>query len=45
MQGLSWDFVDTVLLGQFLSPAAYRRNVTGIIGIPEIIPFCNIEKT
>ena len=45
MQRLSWDFVGTVLLGQFLSPAAYRRNVTGIIGIPEIIPFWNIEKT
>ena len=45
MQRLAWDFVPTVLLGQYLSPAAYRSNVQGIIGMPEIIPFWNVQKT
>ncbi|MBV9784626.1 MAG: ABC transporter substrate-binding protein [Acidisphaera sp.] len=45
MQGLAWNSVGTVLLGQWLAPAAYRTNVRGVIGIPEIIPFWNIEKS
>ena len=45
MQRLAWDFVPTGLLGQYMSPVAYRSNVKGIIGMPEIIPFWNIEKT
>jgi peptide/nickel transport system substrate-binding protein len=44
MQKLHWDFVGTVLLGEYVSPAAYRSNVHGIIGMPEIIPFWNIQK-
>jgi peptide/nickel transport system substrate-binding protein len=45
MQKVLWDFVPTVLLGKFLSPAAYRSNIKGVIGMPEILPFWNIEKT
>ena len=28
-----------------LQPVAYRSNVKGFIGMPEIIPFWNVEKT
>ncbi len=45
MQQLAWDFVPTIQLGQFVSPVAYRANVKGMIGMPEIIPFWNVEKT
>lgn len=45
MQRLAWDFVPTVLLGQYVSPVAYRTNVHGFIGMPEIIPFWNVQKT
>jgi peptide/nickel transport system substrate-binding protein len=45
LQTLTWDFVPTVLLGRFTSPVAYRTNVSGVIAMPEIIPFWNIEKT
>jgi peptide/nickel transport system substrate-binding protein len=45
MQRLAWDFVPTVLLGQYVSPVAYRANVHGFIGMPEIIPFWNVQKT
>jgi peptide/nickel transport system substrate-binding protein len=45
MQKNDWDFVPHVWLGQFLSPVAYRKNLKGVLAIPEIIPFWNIEKT
>jgi peptide/nickel transport system substrate-binding protein len=45
MQTIAWDFVPMVMLGQWDSPAAMRRNVIGMIGVPEIIPFWNVEKT
>ena len=45
MQKVWWDFVPTLLLGRFLQPVAYRSNVKGFIGMPEIIPFWNVEKT
>jgi peptide/nickel transport system substrate-binding protein len=44
MQRLTWDFVPTVLLGEQLRTAAMRANVRGFIGVPEIIPFWNVEK-
>ena len=44
MQRVWWDFVPTVLLGRYLQPQAYRANVKGFIGMPEIIPFWNVEK-
>jgi len=45
MQKVFWDFVPTVLLGRYSQPVAYRSNVKGFIGMPEIIPFWNVEKT
>ena len=45
MQKNDWDFVPHVWLGQFLSPVAYRKNLRGVLAIPEIIPFWNMEKT
>jgi peptide/nickel transport system substrate-binding protein len=45
MQKNAWDYVPCVYLGQWTQPAAWRSNVKGVIGVPEIIPFWNIEKT
>jgi peptide/nickel transport system substrate-binding protein len=36
--------VPHVWLGQWVSPVAYRSNLRGVLKIPEIIPFWNIEK-
>jgi len=44
MQREWWDFVGAVLLGQVTRPTAHRKTVTGFIGIPEIIPFWNVQK-
>jgi peptide/nickel transport system substrate-binding protein len=45
MAALGWDDVPAVILGQWVSPQAWRKNVSGFIGIPEIIPFWNVKKT
>jgi peptide/nickel transport system substrate-binding protein len=45
IQRNAWDFVPHVYMGQYLQPAAWRTNVKGVIGMPELIPFWNIEKT
>jgi peptide/nickel transport system substrate-binding protein len=45
IQKNAWDFVPHVWFGQWLSPVAYRSNLKGVLKIPEIIPFWNIEKT
>jgi peptide/nickel transport system substrate-binding protein len=45
MAALGWDFVPEVILGQWVSPQAWRKNVSGFIPIPEIIPFWNVKKT
>ena len=34
-----------VWLGQWSSPVAYRKNLNGVLKIPEVVPFWNIEKT
>ena len=44
MQKNAWNFVPHVWLGQWASPVAYRKNLRGVLAIPEIIPFWNIEK-
>ncbi len=33
-----------VLLGQFFRNSAWRKNVTGVLGMPEVVPFWNMEK-
>jgi peptide/nickel transport system substrate-binding protein len=45
LQENAWNFVPHVYLGQWTQPSAMRRNVNGVIGIPELVPFWNIEKT
>jgi peptide/nickel transport system substrate-binding protein len=45
MQKHDWDFVPHVWLGQWASPVAYSKKLKGVLAIPEIIPFWNIEKT
>ncbi|MFI5013756.1 MAG: ABC transporter substrate-binding protein [Hyphomicrobiales bacterium] len=45
IQKNAWDFVPHVYMGQYLQPAAWRTNIKGIIGMPELIPFWNVEKT
>jgi peptide/nickel transport system substrate-binding protein len=42
---LGWNDVPEVILGQWVSPSAMRKNVSGFIGVPEIIPFWNVTKT
>jgi peptide/nickel transport system substrate-binding protein len=44
LQKNAWNFVPHVWLGQWVSPVAYRANLRGVLKIPEIIPFWNIEK-
>lgn len=44
MQGLWWDFVGAINLGRRFSPVAYRKNVSGWIGMPEVIPMWNVQK-
>jgi peptide/nickel transport system substrate-binding protein len=44
IQTNAWNFVPHVWLGQWVSPVAYRKNLRGVLAIPEIIPFWNIEK-
>jgi peptide/nickel transport system substrate-binding protein len=45
MQALAWNFVPMALLGQWSQPAAMRKNVDGLIGMPDIIPFWNVSKS
>jgi peptide/nickel transport system substrate-binding protein len=39
-----WDFVPMVYLGQWTQPCAHRKNVQGIMEMPEMVPFWNIRK-
>jgi peptide/nickel transport system substrate-binding protein len=45
LQENAWNFVPMVYLGQWVSPVAYRKTLSGVVAIPEIVPFWNIEKT
>ena len=45
MQRNAWDFVPHVYLGHFFRVSAWRKSVTGVIGVPELAPFWNIKKT
>jgi peptide/nickel transport system substrate-binding protein len=43
IQQNAWDFVPHMYFGQWFQPAALR-NLTGLIGMPELIPFWNVKK-
>jgi peptide/nickel transport system substrate-binding protein len=45
MQKNAWDFVPHLYLGQFFRNSAWRKNITGVIGMPEVVGFWNMEKT
>jgi peptide/nickel transport system substrate-binding protein len=36
--------VPHVFLGQFYRSSAWRKTVRGLIGIPVLVPFWNVEK-
>ncbi|SEG82063.1 ABC transporter substrate-binding protein [Bosea lathyri] len=44
MQARWWDFVGAVNIGTRQSPVAYRKNISGFIHIPEVIPMWNVKK-
>lgn len=44
LQENAWDYVPMALLGQWTPPVAYRNNLSGIIAMPEVVPFWNIRK-
>ncbi|MER8524559.1 ABC transporter substrate-binding protein [Mesorhizobium sp. M1076] len=44
MQSIWWDFVGDVRLGQFVSPTAHTKSLTGLIGMPEFAPQWNMQK-
>ncbi|ESX08322.1 hypothetical protein X768_22925 [Mesorhizobium sp. LSJC265A00] len=38
MQAIWWDFVGDVRLGKYIVPIARRKTLTGLIGMPQIVP-------
>ncbi|MER8461145.1 ABC transporter substrate-binding protein [Mesorhizobium sp. M1300] len=44
MQHEYWNFVGTVLLGEVVSPIARRKALTGLIGMPGLLPMWNMQK-
>jgi peptide/nickel transport system substrate-binding protein len=45
IQQNAWNYVPHLVLGQFFRSSAWRKNVKGVIGMPEVVGFWNIEKT
>lgn len=44
MQRVFWDFVGFVFLGKSVSPIAHRKTLTGVIGMPTLVPMWNMQK-
>ncbi|MER8944157.1 ABC transporter substrate-binding protein [Mesorhizobium sp. M0915] len=44
MQKVWWDFVGDVRLGGYVQPIARRKTLTGLIGIPVLVPMWNMQK-
>ncbi|MER8583546.1 ABC transporter substrate-binding protein [Mesorhizobium sp. M1423] len=44
MQRLYWDFVGGVFLGVYTTPIARRKELTGLIGMPNWLPMWNMQK-
>ena len=44
MQENAWNFVPHLYFGIFYQPAAYRTNLKGILPVPEVLPWWNVEK-
>ena len=45
IQDNAWNVVPHLYYGQWVQPAAHRKNVTGWLHEPELLPFWNVEKT
>ncbi|MER8760245.1 ABC transporter substrate-binding protein [Mesorhizobium sp. M0976] len=44
MQAIWWDFVGDVRLGKYVVPIARRKTLTGLIGMPQLVPMWNMKK-
>jgi peptide/nickel transport system substrate-binding protein len=44
IQQNGWNYVPHVVLGQFYRSSAWRKNVTGVVKMPEVVGFWNMEK-
>jgi peptide/nickel transport system substrate-binding protein len=44
IQENAWNFVPQIYYGQWIQPAAMRSNLKGMIPVPEIIPWWNVER-
>lgn len=44
MQQEYWNFAGTVLLGEVVTPIARRKALTGLIGMPALLPMWNMQK-
>ena len=44
MQENAWNFVPHVYLGRWNAVAAMRSDVKGLIGMPEMVPFWNVQR-
>lgn len=45
MQRRHWDTVPQLFPGNMFRSSAWRRNLTGVIAMPELVPFWGMEKT
>ncbi|MCW3475264.1 ABC transporter substrate-binding protein [Limobrevibacterium gyesilva] len=45
IQDNAWNIVPHMYYGQWVQPTAHRKNVTGWLHVPEVIPFWNVVKT
>jgi peptide/nickel transport system substrate-binding protein len=44
LQENAWNFVPHVWLGQWVAPTARRKNLTGMLAVPGVVPFWNVQK-
>lgn len=44
MQDNAWNFVPHAYLGQWFDVAAFRSDVKGMIGLPDLVPFWNVSR-
>ncbi|MES0070338.1 hypothetical protein NKJ73_32060 [Mesorhizobium sp. M0074] len=44
MQRIWWGFVGDVRLGKYIAPIARRKTLTGLIGVPAIVPMWNMPE-
>jgi peptide/nickel transport system substrate-binding protein len=45
IQENAWNVVPHLYFGQWIQPTIHRKNLTGFLHVPELIPFWGLEKT